>query len=301
MSHAPNSAALAINWQIYGSNGHEIADLSRGVLERFTRRAPVDWTSNGLGNNHVKTIANPRAINFVAHPHYLTYFEGLHAVNENGKRVPSWSNNPVTVEKNAVNHYYTKSREEFTKAKMLRGWACENKNPYDMKSFDNYNRNDEFDDEILRYRAERAKTFQLPDKSRTDERLLNALTLNLSPTLFANTPPNFYAGKMETFLTCRAVAEYLKPKLADDALAKFFEEASLKAILKSFNGLNFVDARLFLRELPKILNSSCSAVDELRAAALEMLDQLKSFMRLNVMWKDFVQLDYIRDILKLGG
>ena len=185
---------------------------------------------------------------------------------------------------------------------MLRGWACENKNPYNMKSFDNYDRNEVFDDGILTYRAERAKTFQLPDKSLTDERLLNALTVNLSPTLFANTPKKFFAGKLETFLTCRAVAEYLKPKLVDDALAKSFEEAALRAMLKTLsNGVNLTQVMLFLNELPKILNSSCSAVDELRVAALEMLDQLKSFMRLKVMWKDYVQLDYIRDILTLGG
>ena len=185
---------------------------------------------------------------------------------------------------------------------MLRGWACENKNPYNMKSFDNYDRNEVFDDGILTYRAERAKTFQLPDKSLTDERLLNALTVNLSPTLFPNTPKKFFAGKLETFLTCRAVAEYLKPKLVDDALAKSFEEAALRAMLKTLsNGVNLTQVMLFLNELPKILNSSCSAVDELRVAALEMLDQLKSFMRLKVMWKDYVQLDYIRDILTLGG
>ena len=161
-------------------------------------------------------------------------------------------------------------------------------------------RNDEFDDGILTYRDERAKNFKLPDKSHANERLLNALMKNLSPTLLPNTPPNFYAGKMENFLTCRAVADYLKTKLPDDALAKFFEEAALKAILKSFTGMSFADARLFLRELPNLLNLPYSAVKDIREAARNIIPQLMNVMHLNGMWRDFVELDYINDLVKLG-
>ena len=39
----PQASGVAVNWQLYGSNGARTADYSRGVLERFTRRAPVDW------------------------------------------------------------------------------------------------------------------------------------------------------------------------------------------------------------------------------------------------------------------
>ncbi len=161
LSGKPNAASLAINWQIFDSNGHEAADLSRGVLERFTRRAPV-------ANRHVKTVSNPRKIN-----------------------------NPVTAEKIAVNHYCTKSREEFT-SKQNRG-RSDAVSKYGNDWFDVYNRNNEFDDGILRYRAARAKTYQPPDKSRAAERLLNALMVNLSPTLLPNTPQEFYRGKLETF------------------------------------------------------------------------------------------------------
>ena len=106
LSHNPNAAGLAINWQMFGSNGQTSADFSRGVLERFTKRAPSDWTPNNKGNNHVKTVANPRAISFIDNPHYTKYFDELHAVNENGVIVPKWDNQPVTVEKIAVNHYF---------------------------------------------------------------------------------------------------------------------------------------------------------------------------------------------------
>ncbi len=228
LSGKPNAAGVAVNWQLYGSNGHETANLSRGVLERFTRRAPVDWSTN----RHVKTVSNPRKIN---------------SVNENGKPVQGYNNNPVTVDQIALNHYYTKSREEFT-SKQNRGLA-DAVRKYGNDWFDVYNRNNEFDDGILRYRAARAKTYQPPDKSRAAERLLNALMVNLSPTLLPNTPQEFYRGKLETILTCRAVASYLQTRLTDSAPEKFFEEASLKAIPRAFNGMTLADARLFRAEL----------------------------------------------------
>ena len=304
LSQDENAAGIAINWQLFGSNGHETADLSRGVLERFTRRAPRDWSTTLPtkiigGNTHVKTLENPRKTRIVNNPHFPNYFEGHYSINENGKFVQLYNNDPVTVEKIALNHYYTKSREEFF-LKQNRGRASLLEK-YNNEWFDVYNRNEEFDDGILKYRDERAKTFTPPDKSHAAERLLNALTVNLSPTLLANTPPNFYAGKMETFLTCREVAALLKTKLVEDTVAKFFEEAALRAILYSINGMTFADARLFLRELPKLLALPYPAAKEIRAAALQIIPQLMSTLRLNIMWYDYVEMDYLNDILKLGG
>lgn len=114
-----------------------------------------------------------------------------------------------------------------------------------------------------------------------------------------NTPPQFYAGKMETFLTCRAVASYLQTRLTDDAPAKLFEEAALKAILKSFAGMSLADARLLLRELPNLLSLPYPVVKELRGASLNIILQLMNIMRLNSMWRDYVELDYLQNLLKL--
>ena len=94
---------------------------------------------------------------------------------------------------------------------------------------------------------------------------MSALERNLSPTLKIDTPLNFYAGKMETFLTCRAVANYLKTKLTDDTQVKLFEEASLKAILKALeNSPSVADKELFDRELPELLKLPYPVVEELR-------------------------------------
>ncbi|MBR3497797.1 MAG: glycosyltransferase family 92 protein, partial [Selenomonadaceae bacterium] len=112
LSADPNSAGLAINWQFFGSNGLEKADYSRGVLERFTRRAPRDWIidlPDHKGNRSVKSIVNPRRADYLWNPHFAIYFPPFHAVNENGAMVKEFLNDPVTVDKIAVNHYFTKS------------------------------------------------------------------------------------------------------------------------------------------------------------------------------------------------
>lgn len=280
----------------FGSNGQDKADYSRGVLERFTRRAPNDWAPEGYGNAHVKIIANPRMINYMSIPHFAFYFEGVQAVNENGNVVPSAFNNPVTADKIVINHYSIKSREEYG-IKVSRGAA--DHNAYDMKNFDTSDHNEEFDDGILRYRAERAQSFKMPDKSQVDARLFNALSKNLSPTLMSNTLPTFYAGKIETFLTCRAVAAYLKTKLKDDAPAKFFEEAAIKAILQTLSsGMTLADVRLLVRELPSLLKLPYPVVNELRGAALQIIPQIMNAMKINSLWREFVELDYTIDLLK---
>ena len=299
LSRDPKAAGLAVNWQIFGSNGQIKADYSRGVLERFTRRAPEEWTPEYHFNAAVKTIANPRATSLAVNPHFFYYFEGLHAVNEKGRGVQAFSNNPVTKEKIVINHYHTKSREEY-KVKSVRGVGdrIDNDNYNEIK-FNNLDRNEVFDDGILKYRAERAKIYRPIDKSHVDERLFAALAKNLSPTLLPTTPPNFYADKMETFLTCRAVASYLKTKLSDDTPAKFFEEASLKAILKSVNGMSFADARLLIRELPNLLGLPYPIVKDLRASTLQIIPQVLNVMRANLMYQNFFELSYLQEILKI--
>ena len=251
-----------------------------------------------MGNAHVSTIANPRMISYMTIPHFAFYFEGVFAVNENGGVVQGAFNKPVTAEKIVMNHYSVKSREEYAK-KVSRGAA--DHGTYQMKNFDINDRNEEFDDSILKYREARAKIYRPIDKSHADERLFAALAKNLSPTLLPNTPPEFYSGKLETFLTCRAVAAYLKTKLTDDTPAKFFEKASLVGILRSLIGMSFADARLFVRELPNLLNLPYPEAKNLHTAAAHIVPQMMNTMRINSMWREFVETDYINDLLKIGG
>ena len=117
LKNFPDASGLAINWQLFGSNGEETADYSRGVLERFTRRASVDWVmpipNRDIpgGNAQVKTVADPRRIYFFTSAHFPIYFEGNFSVNERGEVTDSYCNEPVTAKKIAINHYNVKSRE----------------------------------------------------------------------------------------------------------------------------------------------------------------------------------------------
>ena len=115
-----NAAGLAINWQIFGSNNFQTADYSKGVLERFTRRAPRDWAQllifdDGtfilLGNMTVKLIVNPRVTKVLPTSHIANYICDRYTVNENGNTIETCLNREISCEKILINHYYIKSYE----------------------------------------------------------------------------------------------------------------------------------------------------------------------------------------------
>ena len=254
LSRNPNATALAINWQVFGSNGQIDADFSRGVLERFTRRAPSNWIpidERGIkeGNNIVKSVNNSLFICQIFHPHFAHHFNGKFAVNSDGKLVPSWSNEPVTADKIVVNHYYTKSAEEYRKTKLQRGYANEARSPYGDKNFSKYNRNEVFDDGILKYRAARAKNFFFESEGDRINRVVNALAKTLTKKFYAES----LDGKLETFLTCRAVAEKFQIKI-DEHSAEEIALAKIHQILSEGTALSYHDMQLFIEVLPEILS-----------------------------------------------
>ena len=291
LSPVPDAGGVSINWQMFGSNGHETADLSRGVLERFTRRAPSDWAPDGKGNAHTKIIADPRKIHYVYNPHCAKFFANIYSVNEQSRKiqdfVPSPFNLPVTANKIVVNHYYTRSREEFAN-KIRRGRCNHPVNNYNMNFFAEYDRNEVFDDGILKYRAARAENFTLEDSAHRLERVIDTLTATLTADC-----------GMEAALTCRAVSSYLRGKFPAEDAWRVYEEASLGAVLKSMDGISVAEAWLLFRDLPNILRLPYSAVKELRRACLELLPQMSDFARLDTAWQDFVELKQLQYMLEI--
>ena len=139
------------------------------------------------------------------------------------------------------------------------------------------------------------------------ERILNALLRNLLPTINSNVPPQFFAGKMETFLTCRAVANHLaENKIIDESSGKFFEELALKAIYKTLStGMTFADARLLISEISTLLTLNYSEVEQIRGALMKIIPQMTETLRLNIqdssqfsLWRDIVELENILNLLK---
>lgn len=304
LSRDENAAGLAINWQIFGSSGEEKADYSRGVLERFTRRAPADWTAplqhSELpgGNAHVKTIANPRVIKFFSNAHYAHYFNCLHAVNENAAVVETFSNAPVTAEKIVVNHYFGKSHEEFL-AKQSRGRSDTGGKQKD-ELFNEYDRNEVFDDGILKYRNARAENLSFETETEKIIRVTKVLTDLIAEASAPKISKDFFTRKLELFLICRALSAYLQEKFPSNAnYWKIFERTALNAILKSLPTMTLTEARIFLRDLPGLLKVPYPAeAKAIHRAAVQVLSGMLDVARLSYVWDDYAQFDYLLDLLK---
>ena len=256
-SRDEQSAALAVNWQCFGSNGHERTDYSRGVLERFTSRAPSDWVvenddNTRSGNVYIKTVANPRLVDYFFGPHYAIYFSDLKSINSNGEETYRAGSFPVAADRIVINHYYTKSREEFFKKKLPRGWACGEVAPYDLQNFSKYDRNEVFDDGILTYRAARAQSFSLEDDVQRFQRVEKVLIDTLTAQSPVNAPAEFFNGKLETFLTCRRLAQLFGTRIGNRSA----EEYALVWLYQTLTQatLTYAEVQMFLKALPEILS-----------------------------------------------
>jgi hypothetical protein len=106
---------------------------------------------------------------------------------------------------------------------------------------------------------------------------------------------------METFLTCRRVAEYLRENAFNDTAGKFFEEISLEAINSTLKTtVTTADIRLLIFELPNILPLNYPAVENIRKSCLKIIPKLmETFKKPTVpSWNEFIKLQYILEMLK---
>ena len=143
------AAGVAINWYVYGSAGHQKRPAGL-VMENYLYRAEDDYE-----NNHcVKTIVNPRLTKgYIFDPHTPTYYCGYHSVTEKGVVVDGpWNDYPNNSYENIrINHYYCKSVEE-GRIKFERGLATHEQDiKNDWEKYARFDKNDVFDDIILRY------------------------------------------------------------------------------------------------------------------------------------------------------
>ena len=246
LSRNDEAAALVANWQLFGSNGQDKADYSRGVLERFTRRASKDFVfldgeGNRSGNFYVKTIANPRLIKCSFSPHHAAYVDKKFAVNSDGNQVSAQYNDSVHDDKIVVNHYCIKSLEEFI-SKQNRSLA-DGSDPLNMNYFITNDHNEVFDDGILKYRDARADKFSLESDEHRISRVVNALVKNLTAEEIS----------FETSLTCRYLAEKFDIKIGEHS-AEEIALALIYRILVKGGILTFADAQFFIDVLPEIIS-----------------------------------------------
>ena len=294
LSQNPNAAALTANWQIFGSNNLEKADFEKGVLERFTYRAPSNWfeplteKTSPAGNIFVKTIANPRFIRAIANPHFAFYYDGKFAVNSAGGRVPYWGSEPILSDKIVINRYFTKSKEEF-------------QGKYsDMSVFEKFDRNDEFDDDILKYQGLRIEKYSQPLPFER-EKYYKRLEEFLLPAV-RQEKDEFFAGKLETFLTCRALAGILKRNAPKDNRGKFLEEASLRLVNRTYSTqMTFAEIMMMINALPPILSLPYPIVDEIRQNCISFIRQIMADLHRNSQWEEFVEFGNYLELLMAFG
>ena len=174
------------------------------------------------------------------------------------------------------------------------------------KNFTHEKDNDVFDTGILKYRYARWQAGGGIVRLASYQKCYTALIENLTPTLPLNAPREFFQGKMETFLTCRALAENLRENFIDEKTGKFFEEAALNAIYKTlFTNIALADIKLLLSEFPNLLQLDYPAVKIIAETCVKILQQMKNMVRNLItddkkmsLWKDFAEYDYLMRMLQ---
>lgn len=114
-SASKNIGGVAVNWCMYGSSGFE--NKPDGLLiENFIWRAQ---TVGGKGNRCIKSIVRPTCATRFTHPHYPHYRFGHYAVNTQGLAVLDAYNSIQEYVGLRINHYFTKSRQQWIERRAL--------------------------------------------------------------------------------------------------------------------------------------------------------------------------------------
>lgn len=146
-----NTGGIVVNWCMYGSSGYE--SKPDGLLtERFVWRAE---TVGGRGNKCIKSIVRPECVRRYSHPHFPLYHFGFCGFNLQGKAVSGAFNSIEEYVGLRINHYFTKSKEQWIKRRAL-GTAdgAEYRNIEEFLMHDN---NDIYDDSASEYTNEVTK------------------------------------------------------------------------------------------------------------------------------------------------
>lgn len=131
-----NAGGVAINWCMYGSSGY--IDKPEGLcIENFVMRAD---TETGNGNDCVKSIVIPKCVKRISNPHYPKYRFGFCSIDFDGNPVADFSNKIVDYGPIRINHYFTKSREQWIKRRSM--GRADIAGYRTMEDFDQHDNND---------------------------------------------------------------------------------------------------------------------------------------------------------------
>jgi len=106
---------LSLPWQMFGPNGHETRPAGL-VIENYTSRAL--WAADDQAPIHInyKSIVDPAQVR-CAHTHYCEFWDRPKIMFNDAKRqfmhIDRFNSQNATSERIQLNHYFTRSLEEF--------------------------------------------------------------------------------------------------------------------------------------------------------------------------------------------
>jgi hypothetical protein len=114
-------AAVGIQWKCFGSSGHK--KKKKSVINSY-----LNATDIGLSHNkHIKSIVQPKwTKRSSGDPHHFKFKGDKICVNEHGIKIPGPFNVPPTYDTIQLNHYVTRSREDFDDKKKRGGGNVRN-------------------------------------------------------------------------------------------------------------------------------------------------------------------------------
>ena len=145
---------------------------------------------------------------------------------------------------------FPNSEEEFMQ-KIQRGRCDDPNRNYSEDVFDQFDCNEIFDNGILTYRDVRAENFSLESEEQRRQRVEKTLTEILTQCSPFDVTAEFFIGKLEVFLTCRALAEEFNVKIGSRS-AEEYALVWIHQLLQKAR-VTYADLQLFLNVLPEIL------------------------------------------------
>jgi hypothetical protein len=138
---------LCLHWLLFGSNG--LLTRQNSTIYSYTQSCP-----NHGANEHIKSIINPKKYTgYHYDPHFITT---SNSVNVNKEKVTdafgsTRQNNrkPILDKVMRINHYYTKSLEDFSYKRDRKGGNLVNR-IYSDKHFDSIQKENVYNDDIIK-------------------------------------------------------------------------------------------------------------------------------------------------------
>lgn len=123
---------VVVNWVCFDSNGHDKKPTAHGgLLTANYTRVRKEHTNNigGMGvhkDTTIKSIVNPREVIHYNTEHYALYYRNFKAVTENFEMVSGQITRVHSSNKIRINHYVTKSKEEYLEKIIRNGKGTSN-------------------------------------------------------------------------------------------------------------------------------------------------------------------------------